>query len=131
MEVKAWLQQHQLYFIDVRGCEAELLVPVRALLAQYRQLSGAVVLIYREQMDAAPIYRVCHGDAAATQLPVAELASLRQLYQVYDYSPHVHLLSCASQYGNLFNYYFTGLLTLAEVMEIFLGRAIDGAPLLR
>ena len=49
-----------------------------------------------------------------------ELEELRELYQLYDFSDKIIFISDSTQYGTLFNYVKTGILTEQEMVDALL-----------
>ena len=54
------------------------------------------------------------------QFSEAEFAAIQKLYHTYEFSDHIHFVALNDQYGSLFNYVKTGLLTEEEMIEALL-----------
>lgn len=76
-------------------------------------------------VDIMPIFLIeegidCPKDIPSIQLSHAEACKLRHLYLTYEFSDRFVLVSEQEQYGTIFNYVDTGILTEKEAVKAIL-----------
>lgn len=55
------------------------------------------------------------------QLNLEEMDAIQNMYFMYDFSDHFRVLSDSQQYGGLLDYVKTGIMTMEDVFQTFLG----------
>lgn len=114
--ISNFLQKYDLVLLIMNGSDTAKNLTENFLKSKALEKTSKKVLVLSDQnVPYVNTYNQYH------QLSAEELDAIQKIYFMYDFSDHFRVLSDSRQYGGLLDYVKTGIMTMEDVFQTFLG----------